>query len=113
MCRYKIEQTAGPATKTRMGIKGFRPIAIFGERDMFKFKTENNNMRNMENVWDHGFFRGVSPGTTEYRIGSGDDVYSCATMRRLEEDKAFDPSVIKETKMRYRNYILEGAIDPN
>jgi len=36
-------------------------------------------------------------------------VYSCATIRRLEEGKAFDPSVIKETKMRYRDYVLEGA----
>ena len=27
----------------------------------------------------------------------------------MEEDTAFDPSIIMETKMRYRDYILEAA----
>ena len=91
------------------GHKGLQPIAIFGERIMFKFTTDKNHRRKVESEWDHWFFLGVNPGTTEYLIGCGDDVYSCATIRRLEEGKAFDPSVIKETKMRYRDYVLEGA----
>ena len=33
-------------------------------------------------------------------------MYSWVTMRRLEEDKDFDSSVIKKTKMRYRDFIL-------
>ena len=63
----------------------------------------------MESDWDHGFFLGLKFGKTEYLIGFGDVVYSCATMRRLEENKAFDPTVMNETEMRYRDYILEGA----
>ena len=71
------------------GHKGLQPIAIFGERVMFKFTTDKNNRKKLESDWDHGFFLGVNPGTTEFLIGSGDDVYSCATIRRLEEDKAY------------------------
>ena len=76
---------------------------------MFKFTTDKNHRKKMESEWDHGHFLGVNPGTTEYFIGCGDDMYSCAKIRRLEEGKAFDPTAIKEIKMRYRDYILEGA----
>ena len=57
----------------------------------------------MESEWGHGYFLGVSPGTTEYLIGTSADVYSRATMRRLEEDKAFDTAVIKELDIRGRD----------
>ena len=76
---------------------------------MFKFTTDKNNRRKMESEWDHGYFLGVNPGTTEYLIGFSVDVYSCATMRRLEEDKAFDAAVIKELDMHYRDYVIQGA----
>ena len=62
----------------------------------------------MESDWDHSYLLGGNPGTTEYLIGTGDDVYSCATMRRLEEDKAFDTAVIKEIDMHYRDYVIQG-----
>ena len=109
ICRYKIQSNRRTSYENVTGHKGLQPIAIFGERIMFKFTTDKNHRHKMESEWDHGFFLGVDLGTTEYLIGSGDDVYSCATIRRLEEDQAFDPSVIKETKMRYREYVLEGA----
>ena len=63
----------------------------------------------MESEWEHSYFLGVHPSTTENIIGNNDDVFSCATMRRLQEDKAFDTSVIKGINMRYKDYIIEGA----
>ena len=51
----------------------------------------------------------MNPGTTEYLVGTSDDVYRCAIMRRLEEDKAFDTAVIKELDMHYRDYVIQGA----
>jgi hypothetical protein len=30
-------------------------------------------------------------------------------MRRLEEDKAFDVSVVKEIDMRFSDYVIQGA----
>ena len=52
---------------------------------------------------------GVNPGTTEYLTGNHDDVYSCSTMKKMEEDKAFDASIIKEIDMRYSDYVTQGA----
>ena len=51
-----------------------------------------------------------SPSTTEYLIGTHDDVFSCATMSRLQEDKEFGASIIKEIDMRYRDYVIQGDI---
>ena len=49
---------------------------------------------------------GVNPGTTEYFTGTHDDVYSCATMLRLQEDNAFGPSVIKDIDIRYSDFVI-------
>ena len=46
------------------GHKGLQPIAISGERILFKFTTDKNNRKKIESDWDHGFFLGVTPGTT-------------------------------------------------
>ena len=88
---------------------GLQPIAIFGGTVMFKFATDKKKRKKMESDWSYGYFLGVNPGTTEYLIGNHDDVYPCSTMRRLEEDKAFDASIIKEIDMRYSDYAIQGA----
>ena len=80
-----------------------------GRRLCFDSPPDKNNRKNMESDWSYGYFLGVNPGTTEYPIGNHDDVYSCCTMRRLEEDKAFDASVAKEIDMRYSDYVIQGA----
>ena len=89
ICRYRISY------ENDTGHKGLQPIAIFGERIMSKSTTDKNHRRKMESEWDHGYFLGINPGTTEYLIACGDDVYSCATIRRLEKGKTFNPTVIK------------------
>ena len=35
--------------------------------------------------------------------------FTCSTMRRLQEDKAFDKNVLKDVKVNYREYVTEGA----
>ena len=109
ICRYKIQSHGRTIYENVTGHKGLQPIAIFGEFIIFNFAADKNNRKKMESEWYHGFFLGVNPGSTEYLVGFGDDVYSCATIRRVEEDNAVDPSVIKVTKMRYWDYILQGA----
>ena len=70
---------------------------------------DKNKWRKLESDWEYGYLLAVNPSTTEYLIGSDDDMFSCATIRRLQDDKAFDTSVIREMAMRYRDYIIEGA----
>jgi hypothetical protein len=76
---------------------------------MFRFTPDKSNRKKMESDWSYGYFLGVNPGTTEYLVGNHDDVYSCCTMRRLEENKAFDASVVKEIDMRFSDYVIQGA----
>ena len=109
ICRYTMQSNGRTNYEIVTGHKGLQPIAISGDRRMLKFTTDKNNRKKMERDRGRVFFLGVNPGTTEYVVGSGDDVFSGATIRRLEEHKAFDPSIIKETKMLYRDYVLEGA----
>ena len=52
---------------------------------------------------------GINPGTTEYIIGKDDGVFSCATIRRLPDENAFDPAIIDDIKVRYHEYVMEGA----
>ena len=72
---------------------------------MFEFTVDKNSRKKMESEWDYS----VNAGTTEYLIGTHDDVYSCSTMRRWQEDKSFDPSIIKEIDMRFSDYVMQGA----
>ena len=68
ICRYRIQANGRTSYDNVTGHKGLRPIAISGEHVMFKFTTEKNNRRKIESNWDHGYFLGVNPGTTEYLI---------------------------------------------
>ena len=91
------------------GHKGLQPIAIFGEKVMFRFTPDKTNRRKMETDWSHGYFLGINPETTEYLIGTNDNIYSCCTMRRLEEDRAFDASLVKDITIKYSDYVMQGA----
>ena len=63
----------------------------------------------MESEWDAGYFVGVNPETTEYLVIKEDGVFSCATIRRLQDDQAFDPKILNEVNVTYSQYILKGA----
>ena len=63
----------------------------------------------MQTDWDTGYFLGINPGTTEYVIGKDDGVFSCATIRRLPDDDAFDPAITDDINVRYKDYVIEGA----
>ena len=86
ICRYRVQANGRTSYENVSGHKGLHPIAIFCEKAMFKLTTDTNNRKKMESDWSYGYFLGVNPGTTEYLIGSHDDVYSCSTMRRMEEE---------------------------
>ena len=46
------------------GHKGLQPIAIFGEKVMFKFTTDKDNRKKMESEWEYGYFLGVNLSST-------------------------------------------------
>ena len=95
ICRYRVQANGRTSYENVTGHKGLQPVAIFGEKVMFRFTPDKTNRRKMESDWSHGYFLGINPETTEYLIGTHDNIYSCCTMRRLEEDRAFDATLVK------------------
>ena len=63
----------------------------------------------MNTEWCTGYFVGVNGKTTEYLVATSDGIFSCATIRRLADEEAYDPECIRAVQMTYREYILEGA----
>ena len=66
----------------------------------------------MDSEWDSGFFVGINPKTIEYLIAKATGVFSSATIRRLQDDKAYDASIIEEVKVKYREYVISGSKHP-
>ena len=42
-------------------------------------------------------------------MATGDGVFSCAAIRRLPDEEAFDPKCVQAMKITDRGYVLEGA----
>ena len=91
------------------GHKGLQAIAAFGEKVMFKYTTDKTKRNKMDSEWDTGYFVGINSRTSEYLIAKGAEVFSSTTVRRLTEDKAYDPEVVQDVKIQHREYITEGA----
>ena len=63
----------------------------------------------MNTEWSTGFFIGVNGRTTEYLVATEEGIFSCATIRILPDDEAYDPACIDIVNVTYREYVLEGA----
>ena len=61
----------------------------------------------MNTEWSTGYFVGLNGKTTEYVVATADGVFSCATIRRLPDDEAYDPECINIVKSRTENMYLE------
>ena len=60
----------------------------------------------MSTEWCTGYFVGVNGKATEYLAATS---VSCAAIRRLPDEEAYDPEWIQAVKITYREYVLEGA----
>ena len=63
----------------------------------------------METEWDTGYFIGINSRTTEYLIAKGSGIFSTTTIRRHQDDKAYDPEIVKEVTTLHRDYVMDGA----
>ena len=109
LTRYRVQAYGKTSYEFTTGHKGAQPIAMFGEKVMFMHTPLKTSRDKMQTDWDTGYFLGINPGTTEYIIGNDDGVFSCATIRRLPDENAFDPAIIDDIKVRYHEYVMEGA----
>ena len=63
----------------------------------------------METEWDTRYFAGVNSRTSEYLIATGAGVFSTTTIRRHQDDKAYDPEILKEVRFLHRDFTMHGA----
>ena len=87
--------------------KGIQPLAAFGEKVMIKYTTGKNRRDKMNTEWDVGYFLGVNVRTAEYLVGKSGGIYSCCTIRRLQDDLAYNQAIAQDIKTTYRDYVLE------
>ena len=84
-------------------------MAGFAEKIHSKFTTDKNHRHKMNTEWSTGFFVGINGKTTEYLAATEEGIFSCASIRRLPDDEAYDPKCVQLIKITYRDYFLEGA----
>ena len=107
--RYKIRSSGRISYEHITGHRGLQAITAFGEKVMFKYITERTGRNKMETDWDIGYFIGINSRTTEYLIAKGSGVFSTTTIRRHQDDKAYDPEIVKEVTILHRDYVMHGA----
>ena len=76
---------------------------------MFQYTPDKVKRRKMESDWDYGYFMGIDPSTSEYVMIKDEGIFVCSTIRRLQEDKAFDKKILTEVKLTFREYVTDGA----
>ena len=84
-------------------------ITAFGEKVMFKYTTDKTSRNKMETEWDTGYFIGINSRTTEYLVAKGSGVFSTTTIRRHQDDKAYDAEIVKEVTIMHRDYVMDGS----
>ena len=107
--RYKVHSTGRTSYEWITGHRCNQPVAGFGEKVNFKFTTDKNNRNKMNSEWSTGYFVGINGKTTEYLIATADGVFSCAAIRRLPDEEAYNPECINIVKVTFREYVLGGA----
>ena len=76
---------------------------------MFEYATDKAKRNKTETEWDSGCFVEINSRTTEYSIAKGSGVFSTTTIRRHQDDKAYDPEILKEVNILHRDYVMQGA----
>ena len=105
--RYKVHSNGRTSHEWITGHRCNQPVAGFAEKINFKFTTDKNHRNKMNSEWSTGFFVGINGKTTEYLVANADGIFSCATIRTLPDDEAYDPECINIVNMKYRDYVID------
>ena len=107
--RYQIMSSGRTSYEHITGHRGLQAIAASGETVMFKYTADKTRRNKMETEWDTGYCVGITSRTTEDLIVKGPGVFSTTTIRRHQDDKAYDPDILKEVAILHRDYVMHGA----
>ena len=104
---YKMQSTGRTSNERVTGHRCDQPVIGFAEKINFKFTTDKNHRNNMSTEWSTGFFVGINGKTTEYLVATEEGIFSCATIRRLPDDEAYERRCLEFVSFTYRDFILE------
>ena len=90
-----------------------KTVCGFAEKVHFKVTTDKNRKNKMDTEWDVGFYLGTNPRTAEYLVHNEAGVISCSTIRRMQDDKAYDDKCVEAINRSYRDYVCEGSSSTN
>ena len=113
LSKYKVHTNGRTTYEMTTGHRCKMLVCGFGEKVHFKISTEKTRRNKMDTEWDVGYFVGLSPRTTEYLIATEMGIISCATMRRMPDEMAYDKKCLEIVKVGYRDYVCEGASSTN
>ena len=104
-----VNSTGRTSHKWVTGHRCDQPATGFPKKIHFKFTIDKNHRHKIHTEWSTGCFVGTNWKTTEYLVATSEGIFSCATIRRLPDDEAYDPECIQLVKITYHDSVLEGA----
>ena len=113
LSKYKVHANGRTTYEMTTGHRCKIPACGFGEKVNFKTTTYKTRKNKMDTEWDVGYFLGWKSRTTEYLVGTSEGIISCTTMRRLQDDLAYDKACLDEINVGYRDFVCKGAMSEN
>ena len=113
LSKYKVHSNGRTSYEMMVGHRCKQTVCGFAETVHFKTTTDKNRKNKMDTEWDIGIYIGTNPRTTEYLVHNETGIISCSTIRRMPDDKAYDPKCVELVSKSYRDYVCEGASSTN
>ena len=113
LSKYKVHSNGRTSYEMITGHRCKHMVCGFGEKVHFKTTSEKSRRNKMDTEWDVGYLVGFNARTTESLIGTEMGIISCATMRRLQDDLAYDKQCLEDVNVGYREYVCKGASSTN
>ena len=97
--RFLVGQDGKTGIERRRGRKCKIPVVPFGEKVWYKKIREGKSQEDkMEIEWEEGLWLGHNRNSNEVLVGTKEGVVKAYALKRMEEDKRWDPHLIKSMR---------------
>ena len=94
--RFLVGKDGKTGIERRRGRKCKIPVVPFGEKVWYKKIREGKSQEDkMEIEWEEGLWLGHNRNSNEVLVGTKEGVVKAYALKRMEEDKRWDPELIK------------------
>ena len=108
LSNYKVHANGRATYEMTTGHCCKLPACGSGEKVNFKTTTYKTRKNKIDTEWDLGYFLGWKLRSTEYLVGTSEGIISCTTMRRLQDDLAYDKACLDEVSIGYRDFVCNA-----